>query len=51
MHTPLSRGPDLGKLVAACRNADNGYGVTPGAPPAAGGTSFAGIILHRQDSK
>jgi hypothetical protein len=42
---------DLCKFVAACRTADNGYGVTPGAPPITGDTCFVGIILHWLDTQ
>ena len=43
---------DPGKLhgfVAACRNADGGYGVAPGQPSAVGPTYFAGIVSHWLD--
>jgi prenyltransferase beta subunit len=33
-------------FIGKCRNADGGYGVTPGASSSAGGTYFAGILLH-----
>jgi prenyltransferase beta subunit len=36
----------LAAFVGKCRNADGGYGVTPGAPSSVGGAYFAGIILH-----
>jgi prenyltransferase beta subunit len=39
------------KFIARCRNADGGYGVTPGEPSTAGGTYFAGIVLHWLDAK
>jgi prenyltransferase beta subunit len=42
---------ELRKFVAKCRNTDGGYGVAPGQPSSAGGTYFAGIILHWLDSK
>jgi prenyltransferase beta subunit len=42
---------DLHKFVARCRNSDGGYGVAPGQPSTAGGTYFAGIILHWLDAK
>jgi prenyltransferase beta subunit len=45
------RAGELRKFVAKCRNDDGGYGVTPGAPSTAGGTYFAGIILHWLDEK
>jgi prenyltransferase beta subunit len=38
-------------FIARCRNADGGYGVTPGQPSSAGATYFAGIVLHWLDSK
>jgi prenyltransferase beta subunit len=34
------------EFVASCRNADGGYGVTPGAPSEPGATYFAAIVLH-----
>ncbi|MFO0845172.1 MAG: prenyltransferase/squalene oxidase repeat-containing protein [Gemmataceae bacterium] len=40
------RAGDLRAFVAKCRNADGGYGVTPGTASSLGGTYFAGIILH-----
>jgi hypothetical protein len=45
----LKEKPDVSKLrgfVAACRNADGGYGVAPGQPASVGATYFASIILH-----
>lgn len=45
---------DAGRLRAfidSCRNDDGGYGVAPGLPSTAGGTYFAGIILHWLDAK
>ncbi|MBN9524503.1 hypothetical protein J0H58_39315, partial [bacterium] len=36
----------LRAFVAACRNADGGYGVRPGDPSGAGPTYYAAIILH-----
>jgi prenyltransferase beta subunit len=45
------RAGDLKAYVAKCRNADGGYGVTPGTPSSAGGTYFASIILHWLASK
>lgn len=45
------RADDLKAFLAKCRNADGGYGVTPGTPSSAGGTYFAGIVLHWLDSK
>jgi hypothetical protein len=41
----------LRTFVGKCRNADGGYGVAPGLPSTAGGTYFAGILLHWLDSK
>jgi prenyltransferase beta subunit len=39
--------PDaLKAFIASCRNEDGGYGVAPGKPSSAGGTYFAGIVLH-----
>ncbi|MFO0926841.1 MAG: prenyltransferase/squalene oxidase repeat-containing protein [Gemmataceae bacterium] len=40
------RADDLRRFVARCRNADGGYGVTPGTESTVGGTYFASIILH-----
>lgn len=40
---------DVAKLrtfIARCRNADGGYGVTPGQPSTVGATYFAGTLLH-----
>jgi hypothetical protein len=45
----LKQRPDLEKLtayIAKCRNADGGYGITPGQPSAASSTYFASIVLH-----
>ncbi len=39
------------EFIASCRNADGGYGVKAGEPSSAGGTYFAGIILHWLDGK
>ncbi len=36
----------LRAFVAACRNADGGYGVRPGDPSGAGPTYYAAIVLH-----
>ena len=36
----------LREFIAKCRNADGGYGVTPGQESSASGTYYAGIILH-----
>jgi hypothetical protein len=33
-------------FIAKCRNADGGYGVTPGQPSTMSGTYYAGILLH-----
>jgi prenyltransferase beta subunit len=46
-----ARADDLRAFVARCRNADGGYGVTPGEPSNVGGTYFAGIILYWLDKK
>jgi prenyltransferase beta subunit len=46
-----AREADLRAFVARCRNADGGYGVTPGAGSSTGGTYFASIILHWLDRK
>ncbi|MFN4260946.1 MAG: prenyltransferase/squalene oxidase repeat-containing protein [Gemmataceae bacterium] len=44
--------PDaLRQFVARCRNADGGYGLTPGQPSNIGPTYFAAIILHWLDQK
>lgn len=43
---------DVAKLkafIARCRNADGGYGVTPGRPSTVGGTYFAATLLHWLD--
>jgi prenyltransferase beta subunit len=32
--------------IAKCRNGDNGYGVSPGAPSSVSGVYYAAIILH-----
>ncbi len=45
------RADQLRKFVARCRNSDHGYGAAPGLPSSAGGTYFAGIILHWLDEK
>lgn len=40
---------DVAKLrafIARCRNADGGYGVTPGQKSTVSGTYFAGVLLH-----
>ena len=45
----LKEKPDsegLRTFIGKCRNADGGYGVTPGQPSQAGSTYFAAIILH-----
>lgn len=45
----LKEKPDLARVrgfVEKCRNADGGYGVTPGAPSSVSGTYYAGIIQH-----
>jgi hypothetical protein len=34
----------LRKFVASCRNADGGYGVTPGAPSSMSGVYYAAIV-------
>jgi prenyltransferase beta subunit len=39
------------EFIASCRNRDGGYGVAPGEPSSAGGTYFAGIVLHWLDGK
>jgi len=36
----------LRTFVAACRNKDGGYGVTPGQPSSVSGTYYAGSVLH-----
>ncbi|HEX4609871.1 MAG TPA: prenyltransferase/squalene oxidase repeat-containing protein [Urbifossiella sp.] len=36
----------LRAFVAACRNADGGYGVKPGEPAGVSGTYYAAIVLH-----
>jgi hypothetical protein len=45
----LEEKPDLERLcgfIARCRNADGGYGASPGQPSAASPTYFAAIVLH-----
>ena len=37
------------EFIGKCRNADGGYGVTPGTASGASGTYYAGIILHWLD--
>ena len=49
--TKPGRSDNLRAFIAKCRNADGGYGVTPGAASSVGGTYFAGIILHWLDAK
>jgi prenyltransferase beta subunit len=46
-----SNAAKLREFVAKCRNADGGYGVTPGQPSAVGSTYFASIILRWLDEK
>ena len=46
-----ARAGDVRAFVARCRNSDGGYGVVPGGPSSAGGTYFAGSILHWLDAK
>ncbi len=44
--------PDVDKVrafVARCRNADGGYGASPGQPSGIGPTYFASIVLHWAD--
>jgi prenyltransferase beta subunit len=36
----------LRKFIARCRNADGGYGLTPGQPSNVGATYFAATVLH-----
>jgi prenyltransferase beta subunit len=38
-------------FIARCRNADGGYGVSPGEKSTVGGTYFASIISHWLESK
>jgi hypothetical protein len=48
----LKEKPDLARLrgfVEHCRNADGGYGVTPGTPSSVTGTYYASIIQHWSD--
>lgn len=50
----LKERPDDARLrafIAKCRNADGGYGVTPGQKSSVGGTYFASVILHWLDEK
>lgn len=50
----LKERPDAAKLrafVVKCRNADGGYGVSPGAASTVSGTYFASILLHWLDEK
>ena len=51
-HMLKEKPKDVAKLrafIAKCRNADGGYGVTPGQPSNVGGTYYAAIILHWLD--
>jgi hypothetical protein len=41
-----ARADDLRAFIARCRNADGGYGLTPGSPSAVTSTYFAAILLH-----
>jgi hypothetical protein len=48
----LKQRPDLEKLttfIANCRNADGGYGISPGQPSAGPPTYYASIVLHWVD--
>jgi prenyltransferase beta subunit len=50
----LKEKPDDAKLrafIGKCRNADGGYGVTPGQASSVSGTYFAGIVLHWMEAK
>jgi hypothetical protein len=50
----LKATPDAAKLrdfVGKCRNADGGYGVSPGQKSNVGATYFASIILHWLEQK
>ncbi|MBI3909425.1 MAG: terpene cyclase/mutase family protein, partial [Armatimonadetes bacterium] len=45
----LKEKPHLGRLrefISRCRNADGGYGPSPGQPSTASTTYFAAIVLH-----
>jgi prenyltransferase beta subunit len=39
------------QFISYCRNADGGYGVSPGQPSGVSGAYFAGAILHWLDEK
>jgi prenyltransferase beta subunit len=41
-----ARADDLRAFIGKCRNADGGYGVSPGQPSSTGATYFASIVLH-----
>lgn len=44
-----AKAKELRAFVARCRGRDGGYGVEPGRPSSAGGTYFAGVVLHWLD--
>lgn len=41
----------LGEFCASCRNADGGYGTTPGAPSSASGTYYVAMIMKWLEKK
>ena len=41
-----ARANDLRRFIATCRNADGGYGATPGDASSAGGTYYASMVIH-----
>jgi hypothetical protein len=45
------RPDDLRKFIANCRNADGGYGVSPGLPSTAQGTYYAGVVRSFLEGK
>src|SRR5262249_30652948 len=50
LHEPPADPAKLRAFIAKCRNADGGYGVSPGQLSSASGTYYAGIILHRLET-
>jgi hypothetical protein len=41
--------PEMRQFLASCRNADGGYGVTPGAPSSMSGVYYVAIITKWLD--
>ncbi len=53
-HMLRKKPKDAGRLVAfigTCRNADGGYGVSPGKPASVSATYFAAIVTHWLEEK